>query len=209
MPQSYNGWPASPTASAINIDPDFTACGHKFPGGVKAGNVSTVLRWVIEQMDARVEAIDRDAVKDDWGYSYRPNKNNPSTLSCHASGTAIDYNATRHPNGHSGTYSPQQTQTIRAICAATGVVKWGGDFHGTKDEMHFEIDGTPAEVAAAAARLSQEDDFDMTDDDMKRLAQHIAEALVGPINNAANNLATSLASHIDKGTDAVVKSNKP
>ena len=34
-----------------------------------------------------------------WGYEFRANVNNPSQLSCHASGTAIDYNANRHPNG--------------------------------------------------------------------------------------------------------------
>jgi hypothetical protein len=75
-------------------------------------------------------------------------------LSCHASGTAIDYNAPRHPNGQSGTYKPAQVTEIRKILAEVGgVVKWGGDFHGTKDEMHFEIHGNAADVKAAAARL--------------------------------------------------------
>jgi len=76
----------------------------------------------------------------DWGYNYRANVNNPSTLSCHSSGTAVDYNAPNHPNGASGTFTNEQVATIRDILVEVGgAVQWGGDYTGTTDEMHFEI----------------------------------------------------------------------
>jgi hypothetical protein len=91
---------------------------------------------------------------DDWGYAYRANVNNPNTLSCHASGTAIDYNATRHPNGRRGTFTLTQVAEIRRILAEVdGVVRWGGAFVGTPDEMHFEVIKGAGDVARVAARL--------------------------------------------------------
>src|SRR5690606_39638530 len=43
---------------------------------------------------------------------------------------------------------------IRKILAEVdGTVRWGGDFSGTKDEMHFEIVGTGAQVAQVARRI--------------------------------------------------------
>lgn len=150
MTTSYNGWPASTDPAAIGIAHlDMPDRPNAFPPGVKRGDVATVLGYVALQMHKRVEPMGDGC----WGYSYRKNRN-ANNLSCHASGTAIDYNAQRHPNGKSGTYSAAQVAEIRKILAETGgVVKWGGDFHGTKDEMHFEIHGTPAEVKTAAARL--------------------------------------------------------
>lgn len=155
MVTSYNGWPASPDPKAIGINTEWEPIpGHRFPGGVKAGDVETILTYFVEQLDARVEPIDRDAIKDEWGWFFKPSANSPDTLSCHSSGTAFDYNATRHPNGHRGTFTAAQVAEIRKIQAeVSGVVRWLGDATRVPDEMHFEIHGTPAEVAVAAARL--------------------------------------------------------
>ena len=107
----------------------------------------------------RVLAVRHGPVKgnrreaDDWGYNYRKNTN-ANNLSCHASGTAIDYNATRHPNGKSGTFTAAQVGEIRKILGEVdNVVRWGGDFTGTKDEMHFEICKSETDVSRTAARL--------------------------------------------------------
>lgn len=166
MPSSYNGWPASKSPAAIGIDPNWSVLGHKFPGGVKAGDVATVFTWLAHQLHTRVEPLDRDAVKDDWGYSYKHSANSPDLISCHASGTAIDWNATRHPNGHRGTFTAYQAAAIRAICREAGVIRWLGDATRTPDEMHFEIHGDASEVAAAAKRLSSITPPDDGDDDM-------------------------------------------
>ncbi len=154
MATSYNGWPASRYPSAIGINANWAPLGHRFPAGIKGGDVETVFTHLVHQLHNRVEPIQWYAPGDEWGYNYRVNVNNPSSLSCHASGTAIDYNATRHPNGRRGTFTSAQVRAIREIQGELGgVIKWGGDFGGTPDEMHFEINASAAKVAEVARRL--------------------------------------------------------
>jgi peptidoglycan hydrolase-like protein with peptidoglycan-binding domain len=152
MTSSYNGWTASRTKSAIGVDSHARARGTavEFPGGVKAGDVATVLMYLAGEFHRRVEPLAQAGC---WGYNYRPNRN-ANNLSCHASATAIDCNAPRHPNGKRGTFRPAQVKAIRAILAeCSGVVRWGGDFHGTPDEMHFEINANAAAVHKAALHI--------------------------------------------------------
>lgn len=154
MVTSYNGWAASKSAGAIDIDPEFTAAGRRFPGGVKRGPVSVVFRYLIEQFDRRVEEVDLYDPGDEWGWYFKPSANDPDSISCHSSGTAVDVNATRHPNGKRGTFTAAQVKALREILAELdGVVKWGGDFKRVPDEMHFEIQGSAQEVARVAGRL--------------------------------------------------------
>ena len=151
MTSSYNGWEASRDPRVIGINPAWEPIkGHKFPGGTKSGDVQTVFTYLVQNLDARVEAIEEYPPGDEWGYNYRPNVNNPSTLSCHASGTAIDYNATQHPNDVDFTWSQAQAREIHKILDELGgVVRW---LEG-HDEMHFEIRGTAAQVAVVAKKL--------------------------------------------------------
>src|SRR4051812_23489826 len=98
MATSQNGWPAS---AHLKVRP-LVVAGESFSPGIRDDDdVYTVLKYVAEQMNARVEPIVRADwhQADDWGYYYRANANDPNSLSNHSSGTAIDYNATRHPNG--------------------------------------------------------------------------------------------------------------
>lgn len=148
METSYNGWTASPRPADFGGLTKLVVAGEEFAPGVRSGDVFTVLQWVAEQMHRRVEPIYAPGwhEADDWGYNYRQNRN-ASNLSCHASGTAIDYNATRHPNGKRGTFALAQVAEIRRILLeARGTVQWGGNFGGTADEMHFEIAGNWLEV---------------------------------------------------------------
>lgn len=150
---SYNGWLASKNPADFGGLDNRTIGGtkYKLAPGVRAGDVATVLFYVAEQLNARVEPISEYAAGDDWGYSYRPNTNNPSQLSCHASGTAFDWNATQHPNGKSGTWTPSEKAEILKILAEVNnvvTVLWG------YDEMHFEICKDAAAVKAAAAKVS-------------------------------------------------------
>ena len=147
---SYNGWPASRDPGAIGIDHAFTAAGVTFPGGVRAGDVETVFRYLVEQLHKRVERAVQGWC---WGYNYRPNTNNPSELSCHASGTALDYNAPRHPNKTPGTWSPRQIAEVHRILAELrNVVRWLED--SNHDSMHFEIHGDEHAVHAVALALT-------------------------------------------------------
>src|SRR4029079_7074140 len=111
------------------------------PGGGKNGDVATVLGYVATQLQYRVEPCINGWC---WGYTYKANVNNPSQLSCHASGTAIDWNAPDHPNGSSNTFSDQQEGVIYTILdEVQGAVSW---LYGY-DEMHFEICVDPGDLA--------------------------------------------------------------
>jgi hypothetical protein len=166
MSTSYNGWPASPYLPTRPL----VVAGEAFvPGVLDDDDVWEVLRYVAQQMHERVEPIVRDDwhQADDWGYNYRNTTGDSSSLSCHASGTAIDYNSTRHPYDVSPSvnFSPSQIATIHDIISDLPIV-WGGDYRYHPDAMHFEIMGSRAVVAAAAQRIrniNSKDGFDMAD----------------------------------------------
>jgi hypothetical protein len=142
MANSYNGWPASPDKGAIGV-----VSNQWFPGGAKAGDVTTVLGYVAREFNARVEPVVSGWC---WGYTYKANANNPNQLSCHASGTALDVNAPDHPNGSGGTFTSAQRGAIYAILdECQGAVGWLEGY----DEMHFEIQVSASDLATVAASL--------------------------------------------------------
>lgn len=160
MASSYNGWPASPDPNAIGINKNFQVLGAKFPGGMKSGDVSALFNYLIYNLHHRVEPMMSGGGLSIgygcWGYSYRANVNNPSTLSCHASGTAIDYNAPKHPNGTrttasgGGGWTGAQYNTIQTILReCSGAIRWLSG----NDPMHFEIYGSTTQVANAVKKL--------------------------------------------------------
>lgn len=83
-------------------------------------------------------------IVDDWGYAKRAVRGQTTGYSNHG-GYAVDGNATRHPLGRSHTFSAKQIKqihyTLSLYKAPNGehVIRWGGDYHGRKDEMHWEI----------------------------------------------------------------------
>jgi hypothetical protein len=144
MVVSYNGWPLSPPRT------NRTVPGTNVKFTVADGPAGDLLIYVAEQFHRRVEPL--DAAADDWGYSLRRNVNNPAVWSCHASATAIDVNALRHPNGRGGTFTKAQYAEIDKILAeCQGTVRQLRGY----DEMHFEIAGTPAQCAAAVKSLNK------------------------------------------------------
>ncbi|MCZ4151843.1 hypothetical protein BZG21_46535, partial [Escherichia coli] len=73
----------------------------------------------------------------------------------HSAGTAVDFNAPAHGLGLSGTFSGAQVRSIRRILAdLDGAVRWGGDYAGRKDEMHFELQGGVKKLASVAAKIN-------------------------------------------------------
>jgi hypothetical protein len=178
MATSQNGWPAAPDRAAIGVTNSFAVAGVTFPGGVKAGDVSVVLGYVADQFHRRVEALVPGWC---WGWNYRDVRGSTG-LSNHASGTAIDVNAPNHPLGSVGTFSTAQRAEIHKILGEVGgVVRWGGDYTGRKDEMHFEINASAASVAAVARTLTQEDDmFEAADrNSLADLAWRLYAIMVG------------------------------
>lgn len=155
MATSQNGWPASPNLPLRKL----IVAGESFaPGILDNDDVFTVLQYVAVQVNKRVERIYMPGwhEADDWGFYFRANANNPNSLSNHSSATAIDYNATRHPNGvpTRNTFTGVQIAEIHDILDEVGnVVRWGGDYRGTPDAMHFEINASPTLVKHAADKV--------------------------------------------------------
>lgn len=142
---SQNGWSAitSGTSPLMRSFPWVT-------GRVRTGDVYAVFDYLARRFDAEVEPITR---AHSWGWAYRDIRG-ATRLSNHASGTAVDFNAPKHPLGARGTFSSAQVRALRSILAALGgVVRWGGDYSGRADEMHFEINASSARVAQVAASL--------------------------------------------------------
>lgn len=120
---------------------------------VRKGNVAKCFAWLGKQFHERVESLNEGHPNDDWSFADRPIRGSGST-SNHASGTAVDYNATQHYLGANNTFKASQERKIHEILdEADGVFRWGGDYSGRKDEMHFEINKGADAVAALAKKI--------------------------------------------------------
>lgn len=145
---SQNGWPASNSPSAIGI----VTLSLNLRNGTKtvqvASRVADVFREIIEWWDENIEPVETLG-----GYNYREIRGyeGTGTLSNHASGTAIDINAAKHPLGAVGTFTTAQSALIRAKASTHGL-RWGGDYRGRKDEHHLEVVFSPtAEIVRQTA----------------------------------------------------------
>lgn len=127
---------------------------YQLPGGrvaLRAGDVSVVLLWVANRFHETVEPLRWPGV---WGYAERAIRGSTTTLSNHASGTAVDLNAPAHPLAQRGTFSRVQVAAIRNIVDyCEGVIRWGGDYTSRADEQHFEINAGAAAVARIAEKI--------------------------------------------------------
>lgn len=143
MKRSQNGWRASKNQKLIGIKEfEIPGTNRKIRLQKHAGKI---LVEVAREFNEKVEPID-EGIFDDWGYAYREVRFGNGDLSNHASGTAIDLNATKHPLGEKNTFTNLQVKIIRQIAKNYGV-KWGGDFK-RPDPMHIEIKETPKQVKA-------------------------------------------------------------
>lgn len=151
MASSQNGWPASDEPRTIGVE------AYAIPGTkIKIRCAKKVAPLIINfcaEFNEKVEKLEGGAL-DDWGYSYRAirGQEDAGNLSNHASGTAVDLNATKHPLGKRNTFSDTQEITIRSLAKKYGL-RWGGDYKNRADEMHFEIALTPVQVKERIADL--------------------------------------------------------
>jgi len=145
---------------------------------VRNGPAGDLLLWVAGQFDKLVEDIEQ-GILDDWGYAERPIRGG-TELSNHASGTAIDLNATAHPlaTDPPANFSKAEIDAIHAIVGRTqGCVRWGGDYSGRKDGMHFEIVRDEAACAAALAAVTSGEEDDVTPQEIQAVASAAAQAV--------------------------------
>ena len=147
---SQNGWTVIPSGTDRRL--------VKIPrilGRVRKGDVAVIFEDLVTYFDEHVEDVDQG--EDDWGYAFRAIRGTSTGYSNHASATAVDINATRHPLGASGTFTRKQADKIRAMLRNRYLnkVRWGGDYRGRKDEMHFEINGNAADLRKVVAHLKK------------------------------------------------------
>lgn len=149
MLTSYNGWPASKNPAEIDIK------SYPVKGTDRklkcASSVGPLLAAFAAEFHELIEPID-EGTFDDWGYAFRMVRGTTDKLSCHSSGTAIDLNATKHPLGKYDTFPAEKVPMIRALAKKYGL-KWGGDFKSRPDDMHFEVNVTPAKAKELITKL--------------------------------------------------------
>lgn len=158
MERSYNGWPASPNPDAIGAEwftvptvPD-----RKFRT-VKVAQ--PLFKYLIRRFHAEVDPL-TGGVMDEWSYAYRKARA-ADALSCHASGTAVDLDATQFPMGRANMTPAQRSNVERILAKCFRQFRWGGTFRMPyTDEMHFELvkGTTPTTVKAATASMALHED---------------------------------------------------
>lgn len=141
--ESYGG----PLVSTVIPGTD----GVRYLGGILSGDINTIAMYVGYRWHTEIERLDgAPAVTGMWGYNYRPIRGQSDGFSNHASGSAWDTWAARHPLG-TRTLSQRQLDVLRGIAKALrNVVRFGAFYTGRPDEMHAETVGTDDEIAAVA-----------------------------------------------------------
>jgi hypothetical protein len=146
------GWPTDRSDDMVRIVVD----GADFPGGVHK-KIASLVSILLE------ESIRRNYVKPKdgwcWGYANRAIKTSSGgstdTPSNHSWGLAVDINAPVNCFG----CSTHEIPTAMANLWEDYGFRWGGNYSGTKDWMHFEFMGTPENAEKQTKRA--EGDFSM------------------------------------------------
>lgn len=126
---------------------------------LRKGDVSVVLLHFARWYDQHIEPLTK---ADTGGYNPRSIIGS-TTLSNHASGTAMDLRWNKHPLGKTNTLTAGQMVKIREqLKFYDGVIRWGGDYKGRRDEMHYEINKAPAAVSKVVTKIKNADNHKPT-----------------------------------------------
>lgn len=147
--KSQNGWTASKDPSQIHVK-GFLIKGTDITLRCQA-SAGIILAAFASEFNEKIEKLEGETF-DDWSYAYRPVRGQTTGLSNHASGTAIDLNALRHPLGKKGTFGIPKEIALKELVKKYGL-RWGGSYASRPDEMHFEIIETPAQVQLRIKKL--------------------------------------------------------
>jgi hypothetical protein len=146
MATSQNGYPANDRSLIAR----YTVPGTDLKIALRKGDTSVVLLEYLRRYHVEVESL-YHVPQDLWGYAERTIRGSSSTLSNHASGTAVDARAVKNGLGMVGTFTKAQEAALdRLLADFRGVLRHGKNYSGRKDPMHAEIVGTPAQVKALA-----------------------------------------------------------
>jgi hypothetical protein len=128
------GWPhCSVHPVTLNVG------GASFPGGV-APQIHDLLVLLLSESEKR--GLVKLHPGWCWGYGCRPITGSNTVPSNHSWGLAIDINA---PLNRYGSSSHTIPASMGHLWNQYGF-RWGGDYSGNKDWMHFEFMGTPGDA---------------------------------------------------------------
>lgn len=152
MATSQNGWPALSSGSRLlhkwvvpNTERHFV---------LRNGSAGFLLAFFVSWYHDKVHPLnEKGSVWDEWAWAWRPIRGQVSGLSNHSSGTAVDLNATKYPLGTMLMALWRKTKIRAHFLVLSGVIRWGGDYSGRKDEMHFEINRGLQTCERVARRL--------------------------------------------------------
>lgn len=150
MTTSQNGWPVLSWEATHQWKINELAPLLRLQRGHGGFVLAHFALWFAEE----VERL-RAPVLDDWGWADRTIRGSITTVSNHASGTAMDLNAQAHPLGVRDSFTNGQELRITARLRRKygGAIRWGGSYTNRPDEMHFELDCDRAEARALSRRL--------------------------------------------------------
>lgn len=119
---------------------------------------------------------------------------NTTTWSNHAWGLAVDYNPGANPYSYNGKTDFPVAET-RALVASLEGMRWGWDYSGKKDAMHFEWVGSRELAAKVTARLLKggpvaSNDFSTTASGPKVLEVETRLRLMGFLNTPPSDKFT-------------------
>lgn len=147
MTKSQNGY----SACDSSVIAKYTVPGTSVKLNLRKGDVSVVLLDFAAWFNTHVEKLVQAQC---GGYNCRVIAGS-STTSNHGSGTAEDLNWTKHPQGkrHAGFSDAQRSAIHAQLKTYGGVIRWGDDYSGTPDAMHYEINAGPAAVKVQADKI--------------------------------------------------------
>lgn len=150
--KSQNGWEGLHSDSPLLYTWVIPAKNGESRFRLRNGSAGFLLAYWLLWYSEVVEPL-AGKILDDWGHAWRDVRGY-SVLSNHASGTAADMNATRHPLGRRGTFSKLQYLRLRArLLLFRGTLRLGIDYANRADEMHVEVNAPMPACEAAAQRL--------------------------------------------------------
>jgi hypothetical protein len=186
MSTSQNGWPAyNDTKKFVRG----TAAGFGF--WAANDDVRVIFEDLVGWFNRVVEPL-AGKVLDDWSWANRNVRGSDTQVSNHASATAIDLNALKHPRGVKNTYTKTQRAAIdRQLAYYEGTVRAGKDYvNSPEDDMHFEINSGKIAVKHVAdkirAKLKAQEALmaKLDKDDIKAIAEAVWTIDIVPNENA-------------------------
>jgi D-alanyl-D-alanine carboxypeptidase len=147
---AHSSWgPGWPNCQPGRIDSGFVVSGTRFPGGMRVELVDLAAMLVQECKDRGYRfGSASDPSYGCWGYSCRCISGS-STPSNHSWGLAVDINAPANP--YTSPLVTDMPGWMPDLWNAYGF-RWGGDYSGSKDAMHYEFMGSVADAASETAK---------------------------------------------------------